>query len=137
MASITLQGMLGGADNVTATFLSQTYPALARAVELPLYYAAIIYWVLLGYKVYAGHAPFSWKDFLAKTVMTVGVLGTLRWNGLAKQIYDIFVTSMESAGSIPIGMRWGKQRKRLDEQVKPLVRMQPADRQQPLAAVYR
>lgn len=98
-SQMTLQGLVGAADGVTNNFLSQTYPALAGSVSGPIYFAAILYWVLFGYQVYAGHKGFQAKDFLAKAVMTTCVFGTLSWGGLASQIYQAFVSFMESAAS--------------------------------------
>lgn len=99
MASMTLQGLVGAADGVTHSFLSQTYPAIAGAIEQPVYLAAVLYWALLGYKVYAGYAPVQWKDILAKSFMTVAVFGTLHWGGLAQWIYNAFVSFMEGAAA--------------------------------------
>ncbi|WP_031345772.1 type IV secretion system protein, partial [Xanthomonas phaseoli] len=92
MADMTLQGLVGAADGVTQSFLSQTYPAIAGAISTPITYAAMLYWALYGYKVYAGHSPMQWKDLLAKTVMTVAVFGTLNWSGLAQTLYNAFVS---------------------------------------------
>lgn len=99
MAAITLQGLVGAADGVTNSFLSQTYPAIAGAIEQPVYFAAVLYWALFGYKVYGGYAPVQWKDILAKCVMTVAVFGTLHWGGLAQWIYNAFVSFMEGAAA--------------------------------------
>lgn len=99
MAELSIQGLVGAADGVTESFLSQTYPALASSVSTPIYYAAIIYWAIFGYKVYAGHSPLQWKDLVAKCAMTVGVFGTLNWGGLAKTIYTFFTSFMESAAA--------------------------------------
>ena len=99
MAAMTLQGLVGAADGVTHTFLSQTYPAIAGAIAEPIYLAAVLYWALFGYKVYAGYAPVQWKDILAKCVMTVAVFGTLHWAGLAQWVYNAFVSFMEGAAA--------------------------------------
>lgn len=99
MATMTLQGLVGAADGVTHSFLSQTYPAIAGAIAQPVYFAAVLYWALFGYKVYAGYAPVQWKDILAKCVMTVAVFGTLHWGGLAQLIYNAFVSFMEGAAA--------------------------------------
>ncbi|MGD6582882.1 type IV secretion system protein [Xanthomonas citri pv. citri] len=99
MANMTLQGLLGAADGVTQSFLSQTYPAIAGAISTPITYAAMLYWALHGYKVYAGHSPMQWEDLLAKTVMTVAVFGTLNWGGLAQKLYNAFVSFMEGAAA--------------------------------------
>jgi len=99
MAAITLQGVVSAADGVTEAFLSQSYPALAEAIATPIYFAAVLYWALFGYKVYAGYAPVQWKDILAKCVMTVAVFGTLHWGGLAHVIYAAFVSFMEGAAA--------------------------------------
>ncbi|MBS7776862.1 type IV secretion system protein [Acidovorax sp. CCYZU-2555] len=99
MADITLQGMVGAADGVTNAFLSQTYPAIAEAVLTPLYFAAVLYWAIFGYKVYAGYAPVQWKDILAKCVMTVAVFATLSWSGFAQVIYGGFASFMEGAAA--------------------------------------
>ncbi len=99
MAAMTLQGLVGAADGFTNSFLSQTYPALASAVSTPIYLAAIIYWAVFGYKVYAGYAGVQWKDVLAKCVMTAAVFGTLNWGGLAQVLYHAFVSFMEGAAA--------------------------------------
>ena len=101
---ITLAGTVGAADNVTQSFLAQTYPALAGAVATPVYLAAVLYWALYGYRIYAGHAPMAWRDLLAKGVMTVGVFACLNWGGVATTLYNAFVSFMESAaGTIMAG----------------------------------
>ena len=99
MAAVTLQGLVGAADGVTEAFLSQSYPALAHAIATPIYFAAVLYWALFGYKVYAGYAPVQWKDILAKCVMTMAVFGTLHWGGFAHAIYASFVSFMEGAAA--------------------------------------
>ncbi|MGO4395877.1 type IV secretion system protein [Variovorax sp. M-6] len=96
---MTLQGFVGASDGMTRAFLAETYPALASAVATPVYLAAVLYWALFGFKVYAGHSPLQWKDFLAKAVMTAGVFAALNWGGLAQLIYDAFVSFMESAAA--------------------------------------
>nr|WP_080581246.1 type IV secretion system protein [Xanthomonas phaseoli] len=72
---------------------------IAGAISTPITYAAMLYWALHGYKVYAGHSPMQWKDLLAKTVMTVAVFGTLNWGGLAQTFYNAFVSFMEGAAA--------------------------------------
>ncbi|SAK79324.1 Type IV secretion system protein VirB6 [Caballeronia hypogeia] len=99
MSALTLQGLVGAADGVTQSFLTQTYPAIAGAISAPIYLAAILYWALFGYKVYAGHAPMQWKDVLAKCVMTVAVFSTLSWGALAQVIYSAFLSFMEGAAA--------------------------------------
>lgn len=104
MTTLNLQGMIGASDGVTHSFLTQVYPALASAISPALYSAAVLYWVLLGYKVYAGHAPFQARELLAKTIMTCAVFGTLSWGGFASVIYNAFVSFMDSAaGTILAG----------------------------------
>lgn len=99
MSSMTLSGMVGSADNVTQAFLNQTYPAIASAVGTPVHLAAILYWALFGYRIYAGHAPLAWRDFLAKAVLTAAGSGTLNWSGFAGSIYNAFVSFMEGAAA--------------------------------------
>jgi len=97
MSPLTLEGFIGASDAVTENFLTQVYPGIATAIAPALYYAAILYWALLGYKTYAGHAAFEWRELLAKTVMTCAVFSSLNWGGFASQIYHMFVSFMESA----------------------------------------
>ncbi|WP_250479844.1 MULTISPECIES: type IV secretion system protein [unclassified Caballeronia] len=99
MADMSLQGLVGAADGVTQSFLSHTYPVISAAISTPIYFAAVLYWALFGYKVYAGHAPMQWKDLLAKAVMTIAVFGTLNWAGLAQALYSAFVSFMEGAAA--------------------------------------
>jgi type IV secretion system protein VirB6 len=99
MTDMSLQGLVGAADGVTQSFLAQTYPAISAAISTPIYFAAVLYWALFGYKVYAGYAPMQWKDVLAKAVMTVAVFGTLNWGGFAQTIYSAFVSFMEGAAA--------------------------------------
>jgi len=96
---MTLDGILGASDTLTHAFLTETYPAIAHAVEWPIYWLLVIYWCLLGYKVYAGHAPMDGKSLLAKTFMTVMVFSTLNWGGLGSQIYYAFTNVMESTAA--------------------------------------
>jgi type IV secretion system protein VirB6 len=72
---------------------------MADAVSMPIYFVAVLYWALFGYKVYAGHVPMEWKDLLAKCVMTVFVFGTLNWGGLAEALYVSFVSLVEGVAS--------------------------------------
>ncbi|RWA36997.1 type IV secretion system protein [Xylella fastidiosa] len=99
MADMSIHGLVGAADGVTQSFLSQTYPAIAGAISTPIYFVAVLYWAIFGYKVYAGHAPMQWKDVLTKCVMTVVVFGTLNWGGLAQALYNAFVSFMEGAAA--------------------------------------
>lgn len=99
MADMTLQGLVGASDGVTAAFLSQTYPALSAAIAPVIYAAAVLYWALFGYKVYAGYSPMEWREVLAKTVMTFAVFGTLNWGGFAQQIYNAFTSFTEGAAA--------------------------------------
>lgn len=99
MAEISLKGLVGAADGVTENFLSQTYPAIADAIATPIYLAAVLYWAIFGYKVFAGYAPVQWKDILAKCVMTTAVFATLHWGGFASAIYAAFVSFMEGAAA--------------------------------------
>jgi type IV secretion system protein VirB6 len=99
MSAITMTGMVSGVDGVAQSFLTEVYPALASAVATPVYLAAVLYWALFGYRIYAGHAPLQWKDLLAKAVMTAGVFGALSWGELAAQIYNVFLSFMEGAAT--------------------------------------
>ena len=99
MELLTIDGFLGATDSVTLQFLERIYPALARAAEMPVYLAAILYWALFGYRIFAGYAALEWRDMLAKIVMTVGVFGALNWGGLAAQIYHLFVSFMDGAAA--------------------------------------
>ncbi|APD11535.1 type VI secretion protein (plasmid) [Pandoraea vervacti] len=99
MATMTIAGLVGAADGVTQSFLTQTYPALAGAIEAPLYWGVVLYWTVYGYKVYAGHEPMKWNSVLAKAFMTTAVFATLNWGGLGQRIYVVFVSFMESAAS--------------------------------------
>lgn len=99
MATMTLAGLVGAADGVAQSFLTQTYPALAGAIEAPLYWVAVLYWAVHGYKIYAGHEPMKWNSVLAKAFMTTAVFATLNWGGLGQRLYAVFTSFMESAAS--------------------------------------
>jgi type IV secretion system protein VirB6 len=99
MARLTLEGMLGSADGVTQSFLTQIYPAIAAAIATPIYLVAVLYWAMYGYKVYAGYEPVRWNTVLAKAFMTTAVFSALNWGGLARSIYAMFTSFMESTAS--------------------------------------
>ena len=99
MAALTLQGMLGASDAVTQSFLTQTYPAIANAISGPVYYVAIIYWGVAGYKIVAGHEPLRWNDILARLFLTAGIFASLNWGGMAQVIYKVFFSFMDSAAA--------------------------------------
>jgi len=99
MELLTIDGFLGATDSVTRLFLDRIYPALAGLVAEPVYSAAVIYWALSGYRIFAGYAALEWYDMLAKVVMTVSVFGVLNWGGLAAQLYDLFVSFMNTAAA--------------------------------------
>lgn len=99
MADITLAGMLGSTDGVVTQFLTQTYPALADTVSLPVYYAAIIYVAIYGYKIMNGHEPINMTVILQKITLVVLALGALHWGGIANQIYGFFGSFAEGAAS--------------------------------------
>jgi type IV secretion system protein VirB6 len=96
---LVLVSLLSASDNVTEHFLSSTYPALGSALSGPVYYAAILYWVLYGYQIYAGQAGSGMQEMLTKAITTALVLGTLAWGGLAAQIYHAFVGFMEGGAA--------------------------------------
>lgn len=91
--------MIGAADNVTYSFLTQTYPAIASAIAPPIYLIAVIYWVAFGYKIYAGYSPMKWSALLAQTFMTTAIFAALNWNDLAQRIYVFFTSFMEGTAS--------------------------------------
>lgn len=99
MTAVTLGGMLGAADGMTRSFLASTYPAVARSVAAPVYYGAVLYWALHGYKVMAGHAALDWSELVAKAAMTAIVFGTLNWGGLAGVLYEAFVAAMNGTAA--------------------------------------
>jgi type IV secretion system protein VirB6 len=99
MAAMTLEGMLGAADSVTESFLTQTYPAIAGAIETPIYLVAVLYWVVYGYKIFAGYEPMRWNAVLAKAFMTTAVFSALYWAGFAQSIYGFFTSFMEGAAA--------------------------------------
>jgi len=96
---LLVSSLLSASDNVTEHFLSSTYPAVASALSMPVYYAAILYWALYGYRIYTGQAGSGMEEMLAKAVTTALVLGTLSWGGLATQIYHAFVGVMEGGAA--------------------------------------
>ena len=96
----TVAGYIGASDHVAEQFLTQIYPILAAAASPALYYAAIWYWALLGYQIYAGLAPLQPRDVLAKVVVTCAVFGSLSWVGFATQIYHFFVSFMEGTAQM-------------------------------------
>jgi len=100
MQPLSLADFIGSADVVADPFLSQIYPSIAGAISPALYYAAILYWALLGYKVYAGYAALDMRDLLAKITMTFAVFGSLHWSGFATQIYHLFLSLMESTAAL-------------------------------------
>lgn len=99
MAPITIQDLIGASDGVSEAFLAQTYPALANAISGPLYWAAIIYWCLYGYKVHAGYEPLRWNSVLARAYMTTAIFSSLYWGGLAQQFYHFFTSFMEGTAA--------------------------------------
>ena len=100
MALLTVNGFLEATDVVTRNFLEQVYPALTHEITPAISFAAILYWALSGYKIFAGYAALDWHDLLAKVVMTVAVFGVLSWGGLASQLYNLFVSTMDDAATI-------------------------------------
>ena len=101
--TLSLAALLSATDTTTASFLKTVYPMIAQAVEPPIFYAAILYWALFGYRIYAGHSPLAWKDFLAKAVMTVAIFATLNWSGLAQTIYGVFTSFMDGGANAVMG----------------------------------
>jgi type IV secretion system protein VirB6 len=99
MATVTVAGMISAADGITQSFLTQTYPAFASAVSTPIYWVAVLYWAVFGYRIYAGHEPMKWTALLAKAFMTTAVFSALSWGGLGHAIYGFFASLMEGAAS--------------------------------------
>ncbi|WP_250504587.1 type IV secretion system protein [Caballeronia sp. AZ7_KS35] len=99
MATMTLEGMIGAADGVTQSFLTQTYPALAGAISTPVYLLAVLYWAASGYKIYGGYEPMRWNALLAKAFMTAAVFSALNWGGMGQSIYGFFTSFMEGVAS--------------------------------------
>jgi len=104
MAPLTLEGFIGASDTVTENFLVSVYPAIAAAIEPALTLAAVLYWALFGYKVYAGFAALEWRELAAKAVLTSAVFTSLNWGGFGSQIYHLFVEFTDSgAGTMMAG----------------------------------
>jgi type IV secretion system protein VirB6 len=99
MATITLEGLLGASDNITDSFLSQIYPALADAILMPMSLLAIIYWAVHGYRIFAGYEPIKPSSLTAKAIMTSAIFASLNWSGFARIIYNAFANFMESAAA--------------------------------------
>lgn len=96
MALMTLQGLLGSTDGLVQGFLGQHYPAVAQLVSIPVYLAAVIYWVVYGLKVYGGHLGIDGRELLTKCVATALVFAMLHWGGMASRFYAVFTSSTES-----------------------------------------
>lgn len=104
MADITTTGLLGSTDGVVMQLLTQTYPALADSVSASVYYLAIIYVGVFGYRVLNGHEPINSKIILEKAALMILVFGALNWGGVAGQIYGFFTSFAEgSAATIMAG----------------------------------
>ncbi len=104
MQPLSMTDFVNSSEGVTEPFLTQIYPEIADAISPALNLAAILYWALLGYKIYAGYSALDVRDLLAKTAMTVAVFGTLHWAGFARQIYHLFLSLMEwTATTITVG----------------------------------
>ncbi|MDR5797986.1 type IV secretion system protein [Caballeronia sp. LZ008] len=99
MATMTIEGMIGAADGVTQSFLTQTYPALAGAISTPIYLVAVLYWAVYGYKIYGGYEPMRWSALLSKAFMTAAVFSALNWGSLGQSIYGFFTSFMEGVAS--------------------------------------
>jgi type IV secretion system protein VirB6 len=99
MATLTLDGLVGAADGITNAYLNEIFPALASAVWAPIFFIAVLYWVSLGYKIFAGYEPIKWNDILKRIFMTVAIFASLSWSGLGQTIYGFFTSFMESAAA--------------------------------------
>lgn len=99
MATLTLEGLIGSADGITEAYLNEIFPALASAVGTPIFFLAILYWVTLGYKIYAGYEPIRWNEILRRLLMTAAIFSCLNWSGLGQTVYGFFTSLMESAAA--------------------------------------
>lgn len=95
MAPISFDGILASVDHVVAVFLKETYPHMAGSLSDVVYLTTVIYWVVLGLRIYAGHEPVRWNIILSRAVMTLAAFSVLRWGGLAGQVYGFFTTMMD------------------------------------------
>lgn len=91
MRDVNFYGLLDASDLVIDTFLRTTYPAIAHAISPLLTIVLVLYWVVLGMRIYTGYAAIDWTEILNRAFMSVAVLSVLVWGALAHQIYDAFL----------------------------------------------
>ncbi|MGU7843611.1 type IV secretion system protein [Burkholderia sp. AW33-5] len=97
-AAFTPSAFIASFEMIPESFLQDTYPAVANALSMPVYFLAVIYLALYGYAVYDGRTAFSGKDCLARLLTVTLVLGTLSWGGFAGQLYHMAIELMNGIG---------------------------------------
>lgn len=95
MRDVNFYGLLDASDQVIDTFLRTTYPAIASAIAPLITMVLVLYWAVLGIRIYTGYTAIDWSRILNTAFMSVAVLSVLVWGTLTHQIYDVFLGLIE------------------------------------------
>lgn len=95
MRDVNFYGLLDASDQVIDTFLRTTYPAIASAIAPLITMVLVLYWAVLGIRIYTGYTAIDWSRILNTAFMSVAVLSVLVWGALTHQIYDVFLGLIE------------------------------------------
>jgi type IV secretion system protein VirB6 len=100
MSNLNIYGFISATDTVINTFLDKTYPLVADAAMPMLSVILILYWAVLGVRIYTGNAPFDWAVMLQTTVVSVLSMSMFAWGGVAHQLYMTFVNFADGLSSL-------------------------------------
>lgn len=101
--AFTLSGILSASDSFTTAYLGTAYPAVASAVQTPVYALCVLYLAVYSIRVYGGQVSGSPWEMFRRVLLVFLIFSSLHWSGLAQQIYNFFVGLMNGVTSAITG----------------------------------
>lgn len=96
MRELNFYGLLDTSDQVIDTFLNTTYPAIAHAIAPLITILVVLYWAMLGMRIYTGYAAIDWMAILNRVWMSIAVFSVLVWGAFSHQLYGFFLACVET-----------------------------------------
>lgn len=88
MLNDSVSYLIHAPDMIINGFLQRVYPSMTAEIAPVISMVAILYWVVWGYRLYAGNTPFDAQSLLIKAGVTTMVFSLLKWQDVAYLIYQ-------------------------------------------------
>lgn len=102
MLNDSITHLIQAPDTVVNHFLQRVYPSIVHDIMPVVTLAAILYWVIWGYQIYAGNTAFVALSLLKKAGVTTMSFSLLQWQSAAWLIYQSAQNAMEYIVSLAV-----------------------------------